>query len=219
MAAGKAEAVAAGIQMLKQGGNAADGSAPARPALEFINTGFENASPLQWETDADGTIHVRLLYDYERNSPNRAAGHWHFQLQGRPGSDLTLVLHNFDNIYNGKPGSPVSKKSICYVSSDGKQWKVVPAELLAGNLLRVRVHLDGRSLFLARLEPYRLADLERLLSEIRGHRLVGIETIGKTVEGRPLEIVRVGDPNAPYRVLLRAGPTPGSRAATGSFRA
>jgi hypothetical protein len=201
---------------------AAEGTAPARPALEFINTGFDNASPLQWETDADGTVHVRLLYDYERNSPNRAAGHWHFQLQGRPGSDLTLVLHNFDNIYNGKPGSPVSKKSICYVSADGRapsgrapsagrsrsvvggSWKVVPAEFLAGNLLRIRVHLEGPSLYLARLEPYRLADLERLLSEIRDHRLVGIETIGKTVEGRPLEIVRVGDPNVPYRVLLRA---------------
>ena len=183
---------------------AAEGTAPAKPALEFINTGFENASPLQWETDADGTVHVHVLYDYERSSPNRAAGHWHFQLQGRPGSDLTLVLHNFENIYNGRPGVPVSKKSICYVSADGKQWKVVPAEFLAGNLLRIRVYLDGPSLYLARLEPYRLADLERLLDKIRGNRLVEIEPIGKTVEGRPLEIVRVGDPQAPHRVLLRA---------------
>jgi hypothetical protein len=183
---------------------AAEEPPPATPALEFINTGFENASPLQWETDADGTVHVRLLYDYERSSPNRAAGHWHFQLQGRPGSDLTLVLHNFDNVYNGKPGAAVSKKSICYVSPDGKQWKVVPAEFLAGNLLRVRVHLEGASLYLARLEPYRLTDLERLLSDIRGHRLVEIEPIGKTMEGRPLEVVRVGDPKAPHRVLLRA---------------
>jgi hypothetical protein len=189
---------------------AADGTIPVKPALEFINTGFENASPLQWETDAGGIIHVHLLYDYERDSPNRAAGHWLFQLQGRPGSDLTLVLHNFDNIYNGRSGVPVSKKSICYVSVDGRassaggSWKVVPAEFLPGNLLRVRVHLDGPSLYLARLEPYRPANLERLLSEIRGHRLVDIEPIGKTVEGRPLEIVRVGNPEAPHRVLLRA---------------
>ncbi len=183
---------------------AAEGPARGKPALEFINTGFENASPLQWETDADGTVHVRLLYDYERNSPNRAAGHWHFQLQGRPNTDLTLVLHNFDNIYNGRPGAAVSKKSICYVSADGKQWKVVPAELLEGNLLRIRVHLEGASLYLARLEPYRLSDLKRLLDDIDGHQLVEIEPIGKTVEGCPLEIVRVGNPQAPYRVLLRS---------------
>jgi hypothetical protein len=174
------------------------------PGLEFVNNGFENGSPLQWEVAADGAIHVHLLYDYERNSPNRAAGHWHFQLQGKPGSEFTLILHNFDNIWNGRPGAAVSKKSICYVSSDGKQWKVVPAEFLEGNLLRVRVRLEGDSLYLARLPPYRLSDLERLLSEIRGHRLVAIEPIGKTVEGRSLEIVRVGDPKAARRVVLRA---------------
>ncbi len=194
----------AGSALFTTTSRAAEEPAVAKPALAFVNWGFENASPLQWETDADGTVHVRLLYDYERNSPNRAAGHWHFQLQGKPGTDVTLVLHNFDNIYNGRPGAAVSDKSICYVSPDGERWRVVPTELLEGNSLRVQIRLDGPSLYLARLEPYRLTDLERLLDEIRPHRLVEIETIGKTVEGRPLEIVRVGDPQAPHRVLLRA---------------
>jgi len=183
---------------------AAVGPATAKTPLEYINTGFENASPLQWDIDADGTVHVRLLYDYERSSPNRAAGHWHFQLQAKPGADLSLLLHNFDNVYNGRPGAAVSKKSICYVSADGAQWKAIPAEFLEGNLLRLRVQLEGTSLYMARLPPYRLSDLKRLLDEIRADRLVEIEPIGKTVEGRPLEIVRVGDPQAPHRVLLRA---------------
>ena len=149
-------------------------------------------------------MHIHLLYDYERNSPNRAAGHWHFQLQAEGGSDLVLVLHNFDNIYNGKGGPAVSKRSICYTSSDGRQWKVLPTELLEGNLLRLRIHMDGDSIYLARLEPYRLSDLQHLLDEIRGNRLVEITEIGRTVEGRPLEIIRVGNPDAAYRVLLRA---------------
>ena len=75
---------------------------PPRSKLAYINTGFENASPLQWPMDANGTVQVFRLYNYERNSPNRAADHRHFQLQGEPGSDLTLILHNFDNVYNGK---------------------------------------------------------------------------------------------------------------------
>jgi hypothetical protein len=182
---------------------------PAPPAgapnvLEFIDTGFENASPLQWETAPDGTVHIHLLYDYERASPNRAAGHWHFRLEGKPGSDLTLVLHDFDNVWNGRPGAAVSKKSICYVSADGRRWDVLPAEFLEGNLLRIRARLEGPALYLARLEPYRLSDLDRLLSEIRGKPLVEISEIGRTVEGRPLEIVRVGREDAPHRVLLRA---------------
>ncbi|MGA2035331.1 MAG: M14-type cytosolic carboxypeptidase [Thermoguttaceae bacterium] len=187
---------------------AAEHAAAAKPppaqVVEFVRWGFENGSPLQWEVGADGVLHVHMLYDYERGSPNRAAGHWHFQIHGKPGSDVTLVLHNFDNVYNGRPGAAVSKKSTCYVSPDGKHWQVLPAEFIEGNVLRIRVHLEGDSLYLARLEPYRVSDLDRLLDEIRGHRLVEITPIGKTVEGRPLEIVRVGDPAAEFRVLLRA---------------
>lgn len=182
---------------------AASQAAPMRPAIEFIHTAFENGSPLQWEIAADGTVQIRLLYDYERNSPNRAAGHWHFQLQGKPQAEITLILEGFENIYNGRPGCPVSKKSICYISEDGKAWRVIPTEFLEGNRLRIRVRLETGSLYLARLEPYRLSDLERLLADLRGRPEVEIVPIGQTVEGRPLEIIRVGDPAAPG-ALFRA---------------
>ena len=66
--------------------------------LEFIDTGFENASPLWYEVAPDGTILVHLLYDHERSSPNRAAGHFHFRLHARPGSKLTLEFRNLDNV-------------------------------------------------------------------------------------------------------------------------
>src|SRR4051794_40539704 len=65
------------------------GRAAAGP-LEFIDTSFENASPLWYEAGEDGTIYLHLLYDQERGSPNRAAGHFHFQLQARTGAKLTL---------------------------------------------------------------------------------------------------------------------------------
>jgi len=35
-------------------------------------------------------------------SPNRAAGHWYVQLQGKAETDLTVMLENFDNVWNGK---------------------------------------------------------------------------------------------------------------------
>ncbi len=177
---------------------------PTAPPFEFIHTTLENGSPLQWEVASDGTVHIRLLYDYERNSPNRAAGHWHFQLQGKPKSELVLILEGFENIYNGRFGSPVSKKSICYISEDGKAWRVIPTEFLEGNRLRIRVRLETGRLYLARLEPYRLSDLERLLADLRPRPEVEITVIGRTVEGRPLEIVGVGDPAAPRAALFRA---------------
>src|SRR5262245_19652142 len=65
--------------------------------LEFIDTGFENASPLWYEFAPDGTVLVHLVYDHERSSPNRAAGHIHFRLHARTGSKLTLEFRNLEN--------------------------------------------------------------------------------------------------------------------------
>jgi zinc carboxypeptidase len=59
-------------------------------------------------------------------------------------------------------------------------------------------------LYVARMEPYRLSDLDRFLGSIRGNRLVQITPIGKTVAGRDLEIIRIGSPDAPYHVFVRA---------------
>ncbi len=73
-----------------------------RTGLEFIDTSFENASPVWYEPTDDGTIAIHLLYDHERSSPNRAAGHFHFLLHAAPGSKLTLEFKNLDNVWNGR---------------------------------------------------------------------------------------------------------------------
>jgi hypothetical protein len=178
--------------------------APTNPDFHYIDAGIENGSPLHWDVQPDGSILVSLEYDHERDSPNRAAGHWHFRLEGRPGATLTLVLQNFGNVWNGRPGLPVDAKTTCAVSPDGRVWR---AELMefADARVRLRVTLPASgSLYLARIEPYRLSDLEKLLAEIRPHPLVHLEPIGRTVEGRVLEVVRAGRPDAPFRIFLRA---------------
>ena len=179
------------------------GTAGAGSGLEFIDTGFENASPL-WYDVADGVIRINLLYDHERASPNRAAGHIHFLLHARPGSKLTLEFKNLDNVWNSQPGSVARELKTVVISEDGHTWRSVPTDSLPGDRVQLRVDMPGPKLYVARLEPYRLSDLDRLLASIRTNRLVQIASIGKTVAGRELEIVRVGDASAPYRVFVRA---------------
>ena len=174
------------------------------PLLEFIHTGFENASPLDWEIDGEGTIIGRLVYDHERSSPNRANGHWHFEIQAPEKSQWTVILENFDNVWNGKKGSPLCDRTACFVSNDGQQWRPIETEVIEGNRLRFNVKMEGNRLKVARLEPYRLSDLDRLIEKIESNPLVEIQKVGKTVAGRDLEIVRIGDPGATHRVLLRA---------------
>jgi hypothetical protein len=172
--------------------------------LEFIDTSFENASPLWYDRAADGVIQLHLLYDHERNSPNRAAGHFHFLLHAQPGAKLTLEFLNLDNVWNGRPGSVAKELKAVSLSENGRDWQAVPTESLATNRVRLTVTMPGPRLYVARLEPYRLSDLEKLLATIRDKPQVAITPIGQTVQGRTLEIIRIGEESAPYRVFIRA---------------
>lgn len=170
----------------------------------FINTSIENASPLWYEFMSDGAVLVHLLYDHERGSPNRAAGHIHFLLEAPPGSRVTLEFTNLNNVWNGRPGSVARELRTIVLSSDGKAWRPVPARELPGDRIRLEIDMPGPKLFVARVEPYRLSDLDHLLAELRQNPLVDIKPIGPTAQGRSLEIVRMGNPGAPRRVFLRA---------------
>jgi hypothetical protein len=188
---------------LIQAGTGGQGTGAAGQGLYFIDTGFENASPLWYEVDGE-VVRINLLYDHERSSPNRAAGHIHFLLHARPGSKLTLEFRNLDNVWNGQPGSVAGELKTVTISEDGRVWRTVPTESLPGNRVRLTLEMRGPKLYVARSEPYRLSDLDRLLASIRGHRSVATSSIGKTAAGRDLEMVRIGDPSAPYRVFVRA---------------
>ncbi|MEI7731840.1 MAG: M14-type cytosolic carboxypeptidase [Verrucomicrobiota bacterium] len=175
------------------------------PGFIYLDTAIENGSPLSWNIRQDGAILISLVYDHEYNTPNRANGHWNFRLMGKPGAELTLVFTNFDNIYNGRLGSPITEKTHCFASRDGQAWQALPMHKDTNhNTLELRLKLEGDSLYLARLEPYRISDLDKLKARIQTHADVGIQIIGKTVEGRELEILRVGREDAPYRVFCRA---------------
>src|SRR5688572_19174761 len=146
--------------------------------LEFIDTSFENASPLWYDFAPDGSVRIHLLYDHERSSPNRAAGHIHFQLQAKPGSRLTLEFTNLDNVWNGVSGSIARELKAVVISENGRDWKPVSLESLPENRVRLHVEMPGPRLYVTRVEPYRLSDLDRFLATIRSNRLVEVTAIG-----------------------------------------
>lgn len=177
-------------------------SGPA--SFEYLDTSFENASPATYEFAPDGAVRVHLLYDHERSSPNRAAGHFHFLLHAVAGSKITLEFTNLDNIWNGKPVSIAKELKTVVISENGRDWTPVATEALPTNRVRVTVEMPGPRLYVARVEPYRISDLDRLLGSIGADPLAQLTSIGKTVQGRELEILRAGNEAAPYRVFIRA---------------
>ncbi len=172
--------------------------------VQYIDTSFENASPLWYEAAADGSLQIHLIYDQEYASPNRAALHFHFRIQATPGADIVLEFNNLFNVWNGRSSQVSQELRRAVVSEDGVTWNSLPVERLEGNRSRLKVKMQGSSLYVARVEPYRLSDLDKMLASVKDHPLVELTPIGKTVEGRPLEILKIGDEAAPYRLFLRA---------------
>lgn len=179
--------------------------AEAESPIAYISTAFENASPLWWEVEDDGTVKTHLVYGHERSSPNRANGHWLFRVEADPGAAVTVLVGPVGNVYNGRVVPPPKGNRISFISDDGEHWKPIVAELDdEPYYFKLRLHMNGPQLYVARLVPYRISDLEEFKAEIADNPLVAITAIGETLEGRPLEIIRVGKPDAPHRVFIRA---------------
>ena len=179
--------------------------ASSSAVVDFVDTSFENASPLWYEFDSEGTLQLYLVYDHERSSPNRAAGHFHFKITGKPNAKVQLELNNLNNVWNGTAASVAQEMKSAVISEDGRAWTSMATNVSKDNRVTMQIILpQSGELFVARVEPYRISDLDRLLVAIKNHALVKVDVIGKTHEGRPLEIVQIGKENAPHRVFLRA---------------
>lgn len=173
--------------------------------LHYIDTGFENGSPLWYEIEPDNLIRIHLIYDHERDAPNRAVLHFHFKLHAKPGSKLTLEFDNLDNVWNRMKSRVSGEMKLAVVSVDGKTWEPMPMQrLVEENKSRLTVEMPGPTLTVSRIEPYLPSHLESMLAKVGQHPLGEVKIVGNTVEGRPLEIVRLGKEDAPYRVFLRA---------------
>lgn len=185
-------------------GISANASSKGNSRPTYINNNIENGSNLNWDIAEDGSINIYLAYDYERESLNRAYDHWHFLLEAEAGSDLTLIFHNFSEVYNGKLMPFSTWIMDCITSPDDQVWSHVPVEWLEGERMKVEIHMDSDSLYIARVEPYRLSDLQDLFASLQEEENVRITPIGKTVEGRELKIIQIGDDHAPNRLFIRA---------------
>jgi hypothetical protein len=172
--------------------------------VSYVDTLFENASPLWYEVDASGTLQIHLTYDHERDSPNRAAGHIHFCVHGEADKNLRIEFNHLDNVWNGTPGSVAKELLSLAISEDGKEWRSCPLSPTSDGRVFGEFLLKSDRLFVARVEPYRLSDLDRMLNRLRVHPDVSIDVIGQTVEGRTLEIIRLGNERSRDHVFLRA---------------
>jgi hypothetical protein len=176
--------------------------------IKFIDYFFENASPLSWEIQGDTIIKISLMADYERKSLNRQTDHWYFKLEADQGTHVKLILSKMmADVYNGKKAINwwnFENDISCYISYDQKTWEAIKTSRLPNMELLVEFMMKGESVYIARMPPYTISDLENLKTKIINNSLVKIYNIGYTVEKRPLEIIQLGNSNAPNSIIIRA---------------
>ena len=184
------------------------GQIPSKLKIKFVSSFFENGSPLLWSVQGDTLLRISLLPDYERESLNRQTTHWHFRVEAESGTHIRISISKMLNeVYNGSPANEWWDKNhpiSCYISYDRKKWTPVNTGLYGDRELLVDFIMEKNTVWVARLPAYTLTDLEKLKSEFRGNKLFNVINIGSTVEGRPLEIIRLGNAEAKYSFIIRA---------------
>lgn len=184
------------------------GQSGEKISIRYIDNSFENASPLNWKISGDTAVKIFLFADYERETLNRQTDHWYFKVEAYKGTRMKIILSKLlPDVYNGREAVKwwnFEHDISCYISYDRKNWEAVGTKKLPGSELMTEFTMKEDSVFVVRMPPYTLSDLEILKKRISTSSLVSIINIGRTVEQRPLEIIRIGDLKAPHHIMLRA---------------
>jgi hypothetical protein len=200
--------ISLGLCLSMSAGYNACGQNVAKNNIRFIDCFFENASPLGWKIQGDTIVKISLLPDYERDSPNRQTDHWYFRIIAEKGDRIRFIISKMmADVYNGKIAENwwnFKDDISCYISYDRKTWQAIKTTGLPGMELLVEFTMQHNEVYVVRMPPYTVTDLENFKKKISGNSLVRIINIGMTVEKRPLEIIQAGDPDAPNSVIVRA---------------
>jgi hypothetical protein len=181
---------------------------PEKLKIKFLDYYFENGSPVNWTIDGDTILKISLLPDYERESLNRQTTHWHFRIEADQGTHIRMSISKMVNeVYNGSPAKEWWDKNhpiSCYISYDRKIWIPVPTKFYGERELLVDFIMEKKDVWIARLPAYSISELDNLESAFSGNSWFKVIPVGSTLEGRPLEIIQLGDPDAPGSVIIRA---------------
>jgi len=164
-----------------------------------ISTDFEGASAGKVEKLGETEFVCHLPGQADHEGRNRQVTWYAFRIDGAKGREVTVHLTDLRGEYNYKPAQiAINGEAPPVVSSDGKSWRHLDALAFDKEKERatLKVTPDSDTLWVAHIELYTPARLDRFLAEIRGHADLKDEVFGKSVEGRDLHLLTITAPTA-----------------------
>jgi hypothetical protein len=161
-----------------------------------FSTAFEGGSIGRIEKVDETTFRVHVLGQQDERGRNRAATWYCFRMDHVRGRSLTITLTDFVGEYNDVPGStPMNEKIRPAMSEDGVTWR--HAEDMVWDKEKkeatVRLTPGHDSVWLATQAMYPHSRFLGLVEELKRSPHARIETIGKSVQGRDLQMIMVTD--------------------------
>ncbi|TWI66363.1 murein tripeptide amidase MpaA [Pseudoduganella lurida] len=129
---------------------------------------------------------------------------FHYRVQGARGKALTM---HFLNAGQATYPKGFEDYNAC-ASYDGENWFRVPTSF-DGQVMTVRHTPELDSVYYAYFEPYSWERHLRLLGEVAQHPLARVQDLGSTVDGRDMNLVTIGNPEAEKKIWFIARQHPG----------
>ncbi|WEF33462.1 M14 family metallopeptidase [Pseudoduganella chitinolytica] len=157
-------------------------------AIEVVNASDAANIELKLRSDSHADIHQWF----------------HFRVQGARGQALALRFTNAGQATYAKGFEDYN----AVASYDGENWFRVPTSF-DGQVMTIRHTPDLDSVYYAYFEPYSWERHLRLLGEVAENPIARVSDLGSSVDGRDMNLVTIGDPQAEKKIWFIARQHPG----------
>ena len=165
-----------------------------------VTADFEAGNIGRVDPLGESHLQVRVNGESDQDGRNHQPSWFYFRLDGVKGRTVTVDISGLEGEYNYRrhDGSGLRNTLPAY-SFDDRTWRTVDSSEWLADPSRIRIRIDAGAsdrVWIARQPPYTLSRLEQLLDELQGPHLER-ETISRTPEGRPLELLTITGSAAP----------------------
>jgi len=155
-----------------------------------------NTGAVEWVSETH--VRVALEGQSDQDGRNRQASWYYFRLDDVQGVELKITLTDLLGEYNYQKGThPVRATTFPVYSYDQQTWTHVDRTDWDEEAVELTVKLRPEKdvVWIAHTPPYTFSRLQEFASEIADHPHLRRESVGETVEGRPMPLWTIEDPS------------------------
>ena len=165
-----------------------------------VHADFEAGNVGKVEQVSETHFRCAVPGETDQDRRNRQPSWFYFRMDGVAGREITVDLVALEGEYNYRPHQGQGLRTMRPVFSyDNRNWEHFDSSewLEKPSTIRLRFRPAKDRVWIARIPPYTNRDLETLLDGFRRHPHFRQETIGKTVDGKPILLLTVTNPKTP----------------------